>query len=715
MWITRDLERTTKNIPIFYKEFEIGKQIESGELKISALGIVNVKINGQEIEEYFMPGWTNYNKYVHLVTYDVTSLLKEGNNIIEVTLADGWYSGRLGYGRGDCVYGDVNCLFAEISVKCKDGESLNVATDKSWKVGESNIVKSSFFDGETVDFTATTERNLSLLPNAKECNVEVETKPYEYEPIAETDVLFPEILYNQNGVLRLDFKQNFAGFITFNIKGKKGEEVIIKHSEILSDDGTPYYDNLRSAVSTDKIILSGGNDVFKPKFTFHGFRYAEIYNVEGVEITDVKGIVLSQKLNYHGKFECSNPIINAVYNNAKWGQKSNFISIPTDCPQRDERLGWTGDAQVFCNSAMFNSDCNRFFVNYLRLIQADILPDGKIPSFVPFFIPVSVSTAGVPGWADSVCVIPYNHYLHYRNKEVLKENLPFAVKHFNYYLSKSENYLSKVKNAFGDWLSVKEAEDKDVISQCFFGLSAQLISKMFKILGDEENAGKYCEYYNKIKHAFRENYLYKYGKIKGDSQTVYAFSLTVGFVTVEEIKTHFIESLEREDYKLTTGFIGVQYLLPAICEIGEVDTAYKIIKQTEYPSWGYTVMQGATTIWERWNGYTKEHGFETPNMNSFNHYSLGSCVGWLYSHVLGIKLSEDGEICISPSLSAEISYAKGEYLSAKGKISVEWKYEEGRFYIDVTADKDVNLNYNFNNMDVVSVQFNDNKIKAIVK
>ena len=714
MWIVRDLEKTNKNLAVFYKKFNLSKGVEKALLKVSALGIFNVKINGKEIEEYFMPGWTNYQKYVHLCEYDITKLLQQ-ENLIEITVAEGWYSGRLGYGKGPDVYGEINALFAEIHISYKGGEREVVKTDESWRVGESNIVKSSFFDGETVDFTKSKAVDLESLPFAKKYCIDVEFKSYSYEPVVKVEEIIPEILHSENGVIRLDFKQNFAGFLAFTARGEIGEEIVIKHAEVINEDGTLYLDNLRSAKCEDRLILSGGEDAFEPKFTFHGFRYAEIICGENVAISNIKGIVLSQNLNYHGKFECSDEIVSAIYKNALWGQKSNFISIPTDCPQRDERLGWTGDAQVFCNSAMFNANCDKFFENYLRLIQTDILEDGKVPSFVPFFIPVSVSTAGVPGWADCICTIPYYHYLHYKNKEILKENLPFAIKHFNYYLSKSEKYLSNVKNAFGDWLSVNRADDADVISQCFFGLSAKLISKSFAILGDEENAEKYECYYKKIKHAFRENYLYKYGKIKGDSQTVYAFSLAVGFVSVEEIKSHFIQALEREDYKLTTGFIGVKYLLPAICEIGEIDLAYKIIKQTEYPSWGYTVKHGATTIWERWNGYTKERGFETPNMNSFNHYSLGSCVEWLYSHVLGIKLLEDNKICISPSFSAELSFAKGEYLSSQGKISVDWKYEDGKYYLTVSADKKVKYSYDFGDREVVSVCMKNNLLKAVLK
>ena len=714
MWIVRDLEKTNKNVAVFYKKFRLGKPLQQGLLKISALGIFNVKINGREIEEYFMPGWTNYKKYVHVCSYDISQFLQE-ENLVEITVAEGWYSGRLGYGKGPDVYGAINALWAELVLAFEDGATQCIATDETWRVGDSKIVKSSFFDGEIVDFTKLACVDISALSLAKAYDLEIEMRDYAYEPVVKIDYLNPKILCNKDGIIRLDFKQNFAGFIRFIAQGKRGAEVVVKHAEVLNEDGTLYFENLRSAKAQDKLILSGEADLFQPKFTFHGFRYAEICCSEEVEITDIKGVVLSQDLTYGGRFECSNEIMNAIYRNALWGQKGNFISIPTDCPQRDERLGWTGDAQVFCNSAMFNCDCNRFFANYLRLIQTDVLPDGKVPSFVPFFIPVSVSTAGVPGWADCICVIPYYHYLHYQDKDILRENLPFCVRHFSYYFSNSEDYLLKVQNAFGDWLSVERADDAEVISQCFFGLTAKLISKMFAILGDENNAEEYEAHYRKIQRAFRENYLYEYGKIKGDSQTAYAFALSVGFVSVDEIKAPFLAALERADYKLTTGFIGVKYLLPAICEIGETDLAYKMMKQTEYPSWGYTVEHGATTIWERWNGYTEENGFETPNMNSFNHYSLGSCVEWLYSHVLGIKLSESGEICIAPTLSSEITYAKGEYRSSQGKICVDWKYEDGKYYITVAAGENVRFGYDFGDRTVVSVQMEKGVLNAIVR
>jgi alpha-L-rhamnosidase len=682
-------------------------------MKISALGIFHVSVNGKEIEEYFMPGWTNYHQYVRLCTYDITEQIQT-KNLLEITLSEGWYAGRLGYTKQSKVYGDTPKLYAEILIDYADGSTESFCTDESWRVAESHIAQSSLLDGETVDFR-TPKLPYESLPFAKECKHNVEFEDYSYEPVKKFASLKPTVLYEDEKVLRLDFGQNFAGFLNFEVEGEAGTELQILHAEMLSECGSLYLENLRSAEAIDRLILSGGKDFFDPKFTFHGFRYAEIRWTKKVKITNVQGIAITQALQYDGKFTCSNEIVNAIFRNVQWGQKSNFISLPTDCPQRDERIGWAGDTQVFCNTAMFNCNCNAFLSSYMKLIRTDMQPDDRVPSLVPFFVPLGPSTAGVPGWADAICVIPYYHYLHYRDKRIIEENLSCAVRHVEYYMRNSEDGILKVANPFGDWLAVEQAADIEVISQCFFGLSSLLLSKMFGIVGDAQNSEKYFEVYENAKTAFRKHYLKRNGVITGDSQTAYAFAFSVGFVSADEIKIAFLKCIRRSNNRLTTGFVGVKYLLPALCEIGETDLAYQILQETEYPSWGYTIQHGATTIWERWNGYTEENGFETPTMNSFNHYCLGSCVEWLYSHVLGIKLSLDGGICLSPSLSNRLTYAKGEYRSVQGLISVEWHYVNGEYHYHAQAEEGVELSYDFGDMEIRSIETSGNVLHAILK
>ena len=715
MWITDNLKQPNRHLPVFYKKFKVEKDVKKCILKVSALGIFSVKINGFSFKDYFMPGWTNYNEYANLCYYDLTGFITK-DNLLEITLADGWYSGRLGYTKQSKVYGDTNAIYAELDVIFSDGETFSLQSDNTWKVGKSIILSSSFFDGEEILFNYADERKYSELPFARRLNKEVQLKKYDYEPVKRIEEIIPTVIYQDKNLIRLDFGQNMVGFVSFIAKGEKSSKVTVKHAEVLNGDGSLYFENLRSVKAVNSAYLSGGEDLFEPQFTFQGFRYAEIYKDGKTEISNVKGVVLSQEIDYDGKFTCSEDVVNKVFHNALWGQKGNFISIPMDCPQRDERLGWTGDAQVFCNTAMYNADCDKFFANYLRLIQTDILSDGKIPSFVPFFIPVSVSTAGVPGWADAICVIPYYHYLHYGKKDIIQENLPYALRHLDYYLKKcDDNCLLHIENAFGDWLSVKRADDIDAISQCFLGLSAKLISRFYAILGDSQNEDKYCQIFEKSKTAFRNNFLFDGGVIKGNSQTIYALSLSVGYVTADEIKVAFKNSIKSTDNKLTTGFIGVKFLLPALCKIGEVDLAYRIIKETNYPSWGYQVLNGATTIWERWNGYTREDGFETPNMNSFNHYSLGSCVEWLYSYVLGIQLLENGKVLVSPSLSREFGFANGECKTRIGKVGVSWQVENDAFKIEITADDLGGLEFDFKDREILSIEKLKNKIIAVVK
>ncbi len=714
MWIKAlpKTENALSGLPVFYRQFRLDKKVVKCVLEISALGIFPLEIYGRSTGDYFMPGWTNYYKYAHLCAYDITKFLRK-DNLVAITLADGWYAGRLGYHKGPNFYGDETALYVKITLTCKDGSVCVLDGDSAWKVGSSRIRSSSFFDGEYVDFTSPKE-DLATLPSARECDLDVALQPYAYQPVRRVAEFAPTVLYQDENTLRLDFGQNIAGFLNFTAKGDAGTKITVRHAEMLNPDGTLYYENLRKVKAEDIAVLSGGKDRFDPTFTFHGFRYAEIKADGAARIDRIRAVAISQDLDYHGRFVCSNPIMNKVYYNALWGQLDNLISIPIDCPQRDERLGWTGDAQVFCNSAMYNADCNAFFENYLKLIRADVLDDGKIPSLVPFIAPVSPTTAGVPGWADAICVIPYTHYLHYGDKQVLIDNLPYAIGHVEYYLRNSEKYLSKVNNPFGDWLSVERADDVQTISQCFFGLSAYLVSRMCAIVGDEENAQKYAAHYDGIKAAFRANFLSDNGKVQGDSQTAYALALAVDFVAADEIKSHFVAAIERNDGRLTTGFIGVKYLLPALCAIGETELAYKIIQETRYPSWGYTIENGATTIWERWNGYTQEDGFATPSMNSFNHYSLGSCVEWLYSYVLGIQLSED-RVKVAPALSQSLDFAKGEYRTKQGKIAVAWKRKSDAYLIKIKAEKGVDFTYNFGDKQAVSVKKTGRGLRAVVK
>ena len=713
MWIgiCKNNEKSDKGLtgmPLtrFLRHFSCDKKVTKAELKISALGIFRIKINGIEIDEYFMPGYTNYNKYVMMCTYDVTKDVK-AENYISVTVGDGWFAGRLGYTAKRAIFGDRTSLYATLRLVFEDGTEENIETDETWKAYESEIEYADFFNGECIDENKRIDGVLEYDNLEKAVIVEEnrQFQAYDMEPVVCIQKITPKQTRKENAIL-LDFEQNFAGLVNFSAKGKKGLKITVRHAEMLSCDGELYMENLRSARCTDTLILSEKPCLFAPKFTYHGFRYAEITvengNLEDVEITNIVGLVLSQDLIRTGYFECSDEIVNKVYQNAYWGQLGNFISVPTDCPQRDERLGWTGDTQVFCDSAMYNANCKRFYTNYMNIVRADCCENGAVPSFAPMFWKVNQQTCGSSCWGDAVAVIPYMHYRFYGDKRILEENLPQAKKWIDFYKAhlNAENLVEELFT-YGDWLSVKEETDKRVMIQCFYGYALLLVIKMCEIMG--EDATEYKQLHNEAKKAFRKHLIDEKGCVISDTQTAYLVAYMAEFMAGEEIRKPLLQTIHRQDDTLTTGFIGVRFLLPVLSDIGETELAYKLMKNTQYPSWGYSVVNGATTIWERWNGYTADKGFFNPSMNSFNHYSLGSCVYWLYAYVLGIQPKEGKGIRIAPMFSKQFDYAKGSYAFEKGKVAVSWRYEENGIVLEVEQKGNFDIEFAFGDRKVLSL------------
>lgn len=724
MWIKQagEIDNVETNKPRFVKKFALAQDksnIVKAEMEISALGIFSLQMNDKTVPEYFMPGCTNYDKFVYLCRYDLTEYM-QATNLLCITVADGWYGGKLGYHRKK-VFGTQFCAYARLCISYKNGEVQTIQTDESWKVQESEIVRADFFDGQTVDERLRQDlvSVYDTLPNAEKANETRTFKPYPMQPVKHIDTIIPQIT-KKNGKLMLDFKQNFAGILCFTAKGKSGQKLIMRHAEMLDKNGDLYVENLRKAACTDELILSDNTAYFAPEFTFHGFQYAEIAlengDIDEVELADVKGLVLSQDLRRTGDFSCSNPLINKIYQNIYWGQIGNFIAIPTDCPQRDERLGWAGDAQVFCDTAMYNADCNLFYKHYLDILRVESKENGSIVNFAPFACTAS-NTDGVPCWGDAIAVIPYAHYLAYGDISIINDNLPAAKGWIDFYRSHlDKNGVIQGMFTFGDWLSVGEETDKNALIQCYFGYSLSLVAKMCALAG-EDNA-QYLAWYEQAKTAFRNTYMQADGTVLSDTQTIYAVAYNVGFMSADEIRKPFTNAVRRRGDTLTTGFVGVKLLLPVLCDIGKTELAYKLMAQTKFPSWGYTVEHGATTIWERWNGYTEEDGFFDPSMNSFNHYSLGSCGYWLYAYVLGIRLNENsatkGEICIKPVFSPSLSWAKGSYCAQKGNVAVAWEYVGENIRCTVTADDTLSLTYDFGAHTVLAKEQNGNAVTFIL-
>lgn len=669
--------------PFFRKCFN-AENVKRAQLNISSLGLFKAYINGKEVDnDILLPNWTDFNKRVYYYSFDITHLIKE-NNCIGVILGDGWYTGNIAwFGREK--YGNYPLkLWAEIILTFKDGKEKKIITDTTWKANKGHILYSDIINGEYHDnrlskgdfslpgytdtdwSNANIQQNVNIIPQKAICPPTRIKERLECKKISEC-----------NNIYVYDCSQNFAGIIKAHIKGEKGAIVRFKYGEMLNEDGTVYTDNLRKAMATDYYVCSGGeNETFQPLFTYHGFRYIEVKIEGNAEIEKITGLAIYNDIKTTGHFECSDGNINKLFNNILWSQKSNFIAVPTDCPQRDERLGWTGDAQVFCRSAMYNMDCKLFFEKYLIDVNDAQTEEGMIESVAPNIKTDFDAVNGSAAWGDVITVLPYNHYLMYKDKKIIRDNIKACKKWIDFCLHNSENYIRPAKG-YGDWLNIDDETDKSVLSTAFFAYSCLLTYKMLKII-NENNSSYYYDLYENIKKAFVEKFIYEDNKILSDTQTCYLLAYTFKLMPKEDIKPHLMRTLQRKNNHLSCGFVGVKYLLPVLCDIGETDTAYEVFTKTTYPSWCYSVLNEATTIWERWNSYTKEKGFASKTMNSFNHYSLGSCAEWIYRYVLGIEFLESGDclnLVIKPFIdtSGKINFAQGWYETQYGKIKINWQ------------------------------------------
>lgn len=691
MWIKRKRENESEGLPVFTKSFSAREGLVKCELAITATGIFSASINGYEIPDLFMPGWGNYLKRVDVCRYDVTRHINE-NNVISVTVANGWYSGKLGYGNKTNVFGDEKRLFAELTLTYADGEVEKIVTDEDWTATTSDVVFADFFDGEVID--ARLRNKEKRAKNAEISDFSVPLTEYSCEPVRVVETLTPTVIYEDERVIRYDFGRNVAGMISLEASGEPGDKIVVKYGEMLDENGGVYTENLRRARCTDEFILSGGElDCFKPEFTYHGFRYAEISKPASSRVNGIEGRVISQDIEYYGSFECSDEVINGVYAMAKNGQRSNFVSIPTDCPQRDERLGWTGDAQIFVGSAMFNMDCKAFYEKYmcdLRDSQYGNGAVGGVAPHVPHFDYTEEGDRLAAGWADAITVIPYEHYVMYGDKRTLYDNIGAMKAFVRFCRETSEGFIRPEGDNYGDWLNVGSETDKAVLNTLYFAYSASLTARACRIIGDGEE-GEFAALYEDICRVFRAKFVDGDGTIKSDTQTAYLLAYAFGAMTKEEISGHLVRKLHEADDHLVTGFLGVKFLLPVLCEIGESELCYKVLTRRSYPGWGYSVVNGATTVWERWNSYTVEHGFGDVRMNSFNHYSLGSCCEWMFRYCLGISPVESApgfkSVLVRPfvDFSGKITSASGSYECAYGKITVRWESDgdTARYSIEI--------------------------------
>lgn len=705
-WITPGYKEDSimRPSPVFIKSFHPAKTIKSAIAYITCHGVYFATINDKKVgNDVLTPGWTTYDQRLQYQVYDITHLLQKGNNEIDVTIGAGWYRGKLGWWGQHNIYGKLPALLFQAEVQYTDGSKEYIHSDSSWKATESQIRYAEIYNGEMIDHT------FHAQPATP---VKVLDMPYDNlistinEPIKAHEVFKPlKVFKAPNGETIVDFGQNLVGYTRLNIKGAAGSIVSLEHAETLDQEGNFYTANLRSARQRDIYILKGV-DFFEPHFTFHGFRYVRITGVKDFDPSSVKAdqieaVAIYSDMPQTGYFECSDSLVNQLQHNIVWSQNGNFLDVPTDCPQRNERFGWTGDAQVFSRTATFNRQVNNFFAKWLQDLAVAQFPNGVVPFIIPdIFSSVDENSRnGAAGWSDAVTIIPWNIYLAYGDKKVLSDMYPHMKAWVDCVTAQSVNGLWRKNFQFGDWLSYRSGynevdrsalTDVYLVAQAYYAYSTQLLINAARALNKTEDVEKYTAISAKIKEAFCREYVTPNGRVLSNTQTSYVLALQFDLLP-EEFRPvaakMLADNIVSYDYHLTTGFLGVPFLPHVLSRFGYTDIAYKLLLQQTYPSWLYPVKMGATTIWERWDGIKPDGTFQLADMNSFNHYSYGAVGDWMYRVMAGIDTdtTEVGykKIRIMPHVGEGISFVKAGLMTYYGEVKVEWKVEGKQFILDV--------------------------------
>ncbi len=662
---------------------------------VSGLGCYEMTINSTRVsDDVFAPGWTRYTRRVQYQTYDVTDLLDEGPNVVGAVLGNAWWSGGLGWNEiSSFATGNLRFLM-QLMVEYPDGTRETFGTDETWKAHPSPITRDSFYHGETYD--ARLEMPLWDYPEDFDDSqwvsaVVASDESREHlvadrcEPIRVTEEIAPvDISSPKPGVYVFDFGQNAAGWARLRVSGPAGTKVTIRFAEILNRDGTIYRDNYRSARATDEYILCGRDDEeWEPRFTYRGFRYAEITGYPGVPTRDsLTMCVLHSAPPFAGSFACSNDLLNRLWRNIRWGQRSNMHSVPTDCPQRDERLGWMGDAQTFSPTACWNMDMVSFWSKWMRDIVDSQGEDGHVTDVSPVAV---VTGPAAPGWGDAVVVIPWTVYQFYGDTRIIQENYDGMKKWIEYMRRNAPDDLYE-REGYGDWVAVVESPKKP-IGAAYYYYSTKLFSRMAAAIGRADNAKQYGELADRIAKAFNTKYLDTATNwYPGKTQTANILPLWFGITPADRqdaVLKNIVDDIRQRGGHLSTGFLGTAYLMPLLASRGYGDVAYEIATKTDYPSWGYMIENGATTIWELWDSDKKG-----PEMNSRNHFALGACGQWLYEALGGINIdpAQPGfkRIIIRPQPAEGLEFARAEYPSPYGRVRSAWRKDGDKLFLDVT-------------------------------
>ncbi|MFO0890370.1 MAG: glycoside hydrolase family 78 protein [Isosphaeraceae bacterium] len=669
--------------------FQVKKPVRRATLYSTSLGIHDLHLNGARVsDDFFNPGWTDYTKRVYYRAYDVTGKVRPGDNALGAVLADGWYSGYVGFGKKRDHYGKLNRLKAQLLVVYEDGSTDVVASGRGWKASVGPIRESDFLMGEIHDareqarvkgWDASGFDDSKWEPVVTGAELKPAVQAHPGPPVVSFAEVMPARIFEPKpGVHVLDMGQNFAGLVRLRIQGEPGQKITLRFAERLNPDNTIYTTNLRSARCVDSYICAGGGvETWTPRFTFHGFQYVEITGLKTPPTKEmVTGIALASDTPVVGRFDSSDPMLNKLHANGYWTQRANFIDIPTDCPQRDERLGWTGDAQVYIRTATLNCDVQAFFNKWLVDLTDGQRGDGQFPMVAPVKV---AGDDGGPAWADAGVICPWTVYQVYGDRRVLERQYPSMVKFIEFCRGRSTpELLPPAKyHCFGDWLSIGADTPKDVIYTAYFALSTRLMAEAAEILGKAEDAARFRDLYRDIKAAFNKAYVSADGRIKGDTQACYVLALAVDLVDGEKAQqaaAHLVEDIEKKGGHLSTGFVGTKDLMLVLSKIGRYDVAYRLLFNDTFPSWGFSIKHGATSIWERWDGWTPDKGFQDPGMNSFAHYSFGAVYQWMVENIGGIRSAAPAykEIVIDPHPGGRLASAEISYHSIRGDIASSW-------------------------------------------
>ncbi|BCW62912.1 alpha-L-rhamnosidase [Arthrobacter sp. StoSoilB22] len=688
--------------PILTGVLDVPAQVSKARLYATAHGIYTGTLNGKPIDDSVLaPGWTSYDHRLRYHAYDVTTLIRQGTNNLEMLLGNGWYRGRLGFENKRALYGDRLAVLAQLEVTTVDGGTYVLASDGSWTARESSILTDDLYDGQRTDLRIRNSGESPAAGTVEVVNADLSRLVAAQGPAVRPTEVVPAhaVFTSPSGRTLVDFGQNVVGWIRLRARNlPAGSEVVVRHAEVLENNEL-CTEPLRTAKATDSYIVAGSTEeTLEPSLTLHGFRYAEVTGVPQLTAGDIEAVVVGSDLRRTGWFSSSNELLNRFHENVVWSMRGNFVDVPTDCPQRDERLGWTGDIQVFAPTASFLFDTTGFLNSWLADLAAEQLPDGSVPHVVPDVIHSEYTNAPTAAWGDAAILVPWTLYQRAGDKQILERHFKSMCAWLDRVASLAgPDHLWTGGFQYGDWLdpsappedAARAQTDPDVVATAHFARSAEVLSKAAALLGRDQEAARYTKLAEEVRDAFARTFVTPAGRILSDSQSAYAMALEWALLPTEEQRAEAARRLadlvRMSGFRISTGFVGTPLVCDALTSTGHVDTAYRLLLQTGCPSWLYPVTMGATTIWERWDSMRPDGSVNPGGMTSFNHYALGAVADWMHRSVAGLAPAAAGyrELVVHPYPTAALTSASASHLTPYGEAAVRWERSNGRLKLDI--------------------------------